>query len=118
MESWNFKEQRQSARYEVTLSALANHGLVGDPLTVTSRDIGGRGAGLIVDRLLSPGETIDITLIMPDNGEKIRSKGTVAWAAATGPNRYRAGVALDCSDLRPISIVMRSIRARTSRYNG
>ena len=112
------EERRQSVRYEVTLSVVASHGLMGNALTTTSHDISSKGAGLVVDKQLVPGETIDITFIMPDDGERIQTRGTVVWVSSLGLNRYRAGVAFADSDLRPIPMVMRSIKVRTSRYYG
>ncbi|MFA5099344.1 MAG: PilZ domain-containing protein [Candidatus Omnitrophota bacterium] len=116
MGSWIREERRQGVRYEVTLSAVARHGLMGNSLITASHDISAQGAGLIVDRQLTAGETLEITFIMPDNGEQIHSKGRVVWVDVLGPNRYRAGVVLTEPDLRPIPMVMRSIKVRTGRY--
>jgi hypothetical protein len=115
----NIEERRQSVRYEVTLSVVASHGLMSSTLPATSHDISSKGAGLIFDTQLSPGETVEVTFIMPDDGEKIHVRGTVKWVASLGPNRFRAGLAFADSDqLRPIPIVMRSLKVRTRRYNG
>jgi hypothetical protein len=89
-----------------------------DPLTVTSHDLSCQGAGIIVDRQLVPGETIEVTFIMPDNAEELHARGTVVWVQNLGLTRYRAGILLPDADIKPIPIVLRSIKVRTSRYSG
>jgi len=112
------EERRLSVRYEVTLSVVASHGLMGNALTMTTHDICNKGAGFIVDKQLAAGDTIEASFIMPDDGEHINARGTVVWVKSLGPDRYRIGVAFADSDLRPIPMVMRSIKVRTSRYYG
>lgn len=117
MDLWNNTERRQDVRYEVSLSVITRHGLMGNTVMTTSHDLSSKGVGLVVDRPLTPGETIESVFVMPDNGEQIHAQGKVVWVTAIGPNRYRAGVVFANADLRPIPIVMRSIKARSSRYN-
>ena len=116
MEVWRQKERRLTERYEVTLCARAVHGLLADERTITSHDIGAKGAGVIVNQQLTPGEAIDISFIMPDNAELVSARGTVVWVQGTGPNRYRAGVSFPSADIQPIPIVLRSIKSRAKRY--
>jgi Tfp pilus assembly protein PilZ len=117
MAQWVQEERRQSTRYEVTLSTKAVHGLMGNALTITAHDISAKGAGFIVDQKLTPGEMIELYFIMPDNAEQISASGKVVWVGPLGPERYRVGVVFSDHDLRPIPMVLRSIKMRTSRYS-
>lgn len=104
-------------RYEVALSAVTRKDSIGDPSAANSHDISTRGIGLVSGEQLHVGDIIDVSFIIPDKGEQVSAKGTVVWASAIGPNRYRIGVAVSDRDLNPISMVLRSIRVRTSRYH-
>ena len=111
------EERRHNVRYEVTLLAKIIHGLTGDELTVNSHDISSDGVGIIVDRPLMCGEILDITFIMPDNAEQVETRGMVIWVGSPEQQRYRAGVAITDQELRPIPMVLRSIKLRTNRYS-
>ena len=111
------EERRHNVRYEVTFLAKVIHGLTGDELTVNSHDISSDGVGIIVDRPLMLGEIVDITFIMPDNSQHVETRGMVVWIGPLEQERYRAGVALTDQELRPIPMVLRSIKLRTNRYS-
>jgi hypothetical protein len=111
-------------RYEIALSAVARKEPAGDPLPANSRDISSKGIGLVFGEQLHPGDIVEVSFIIPDSGEQVTAKGTVVWACAigpdkcaVGPNRYRIGLALTGHELNPVSLVLRSIRVRTSRYH-
>jgi hypothetical protein len=111
------EERRHNVRYDVTLSAKIIHGLTGEELIINSHDISSNGVGIIVDRPLILGEIIDITFIMPDNAEQVETRGMVIWMGSKEQERFRAGVAITDQELRPIPMVLRSIKVRTNRYS-
>lgn len=124
MDQWSLSERRQFLRYEIALSAVARKEPAGDPLPANSRDISSKGIGLVFGEQLHPGDIVEVSFIIPDSGEQVTAKGTVVWACAigpdkcaVGPNRYRIGLALTGHELNPVSLVLRSIRVRTSRYH-
>lgn len=117
MGQWLEQERRQSVRYEVKFFARVVHGLTGEEMATTSRDISAKGVGLIVDRPLMLGEIVDITLVMPDNSEQFETRGMVIWVQVQEQKYYRAGIEITDRELRPIPMVLRSIIVRTSRYS-
>jgi len=116
MGCWGQVERRQNVRYEVLLDVIAIDDLLGGVLTILSHDISIKGAGLIVDKKLTPGDTIKIFFIMSDDAQRIPVSGKVVWVDSLGFERYRVGVVFSDHDLRPIPMVLRSIKVRTSRY--
>ena len=124
MDQWSLSERRQFLRYEVALSAVTRKEPAGDSLPANSRDISSKGVGFVSGEQFHPGDIVEVSFIIPDSGEQVTAKGVVVWVAAIGPdqcaigsNRYRIGLALSGQDLNPISMVLRSIRVRTSRYH-
>jgi hypothetical protein len=117
MGSWTHEERRQTVRYDVALFVKMIHGLKGDETFVTSHDISANGVGLLVDRPLMLGEIVDLTFVMPDNEDQVETRGMILWVCALEQNRYRAGVEITEQKLRPIPMVLRSIKVRISRYN-
>ena len=124
MDQWSLSERRQFLRYEIALSAVARKEPAGDPSPANSRDISSKGIGLVSGEQFHPGDIVEVSFIIPDSGQQVTTKGMVVWASAIGPNqcaighnRYRIGLALTGQELSPISLVLRSIRVRTSRYH-
>jgi hypothetical protein len=79
-------------------------------------DISADGVGLVMDAELPLGETIDLSLHMPDNGESINFHGKAMWMTVAGPGRYRAGIQIEEEYLKPIPLVLRTIRLRSHYY--
>jgi hypothetical protein len=77
-----------------------------------THDISAGGLGIITEEGLSPGASVGIYLRMADNGGEIYKKGKVAWSRSVDAHKYRAGVQLEEANLKPIPIVLRTIKAQ------
>ena len=75
-------------------------------------DISADGVGLVMDAELPLGQTMDMCLHMPDNGESINFQGKAVWMTVVGPGRYRAGIQIEHEHIKPIPLVLRTIRER------
>jgi len=117
MQPGNMGDRRRCDRFEVKL-LLRNHDFQSmREFDGTTRDISTNGIGMVSDKELPVGTSLDIWLHMPDNDEAIHTRGKVAWLMKTGPAQYRLGINLEKDDLKPIPIVLRTIHMRTRYYN-
>jgi len=62
------------------------------------------------------GEVVEATFIMPDNSEKIETRGIIIRMHLTKDKYYNAGISITDQKLRPIPMVLRSIRGRKNRH--
>jgi hypothetical protein len=79
-------------------------------------DISANGMGLVMDGELPLGQILDIDLWMPDTGETIHVHGKAIWMTVAGPGRYRVGIQIEDDHLKPIPLVLRTIRLRSHYY--
>lgn len=112
MDHIDFKERRSFLRFPVSIPATYIDPNFNTKLLARTKDICVEGVGLITDRGLVPGESLDLSLQMIDNGEKIYRSGKVIWSSMIESGKYRAGLKLRDSNLKPIPLVLRTIRAR------
>lgn len=80
-------------------------------------DISSDGLGLVLDREIPLNELIDFNLRMQDTGEAIRVRGKAVWMTVAGPNAFRAGIRFEEDRLKPIPLVLRTIRLRSHYYS-
>lgn len=107
-----FQEKRKYLRFTITIPL--NHcrldsGRIGKAQT---KDISAQGIGIVTDEELAPKTLLDIWITMPDNGEQIHAKGEVVWVRKAGANNYHIGTNLKDSRLKPIPIVLRTVKTR------
>lgn len=74
-------------------------------------DISSSGIGVMLDKQIALNEELEICLKMADNGEEIVVRGRTQWLQVVGQNKFRAGIVLVNSSLKPIPLVLRSIRS-------
>jgi len=119
MQQWNFKERRRLPRYEITLATSETDSPAHREITSTTRDICEQGIGLISSERIPFETPLEITLLMPDNQQRISVQGKVVWQEMVGAHAYRCGIILDSFRLEPISLVLRMIKmSLKSRYSG
>lgn len=70
-------------------------------------DVSAKGVGLITGRKLMPGSLVEVWLSIPDHGEPLYTRGTVAWSKPGESNSYRAGINLEKADLMGLSRILR-----------
>jgi hypothetical protein len=115
MESTFVSDKRRTPRFQVSIPVGQ---IVYNDKHVTSHtfDISADGLGLLMDAEIPLGQTIEMCLHMPDNGEAINFHGKAVWMTVAGPNRYRAGIVIEEEHLKPIPLVLRTIRLRSHYY--
>jgi hypothetical protein len=72
-----------------------------------TQDIGAKGIGLLADRELNPGTTLEMWLNIPDRGEPLYTRGRVVWSKMWEPNKYRLGINLEKADLMGMARILR-----------
>lgn len=108
----DFRERRSFPRFPISMS-LAYSKLNSDKrASAHTHDISAQGSGIITDEELPTGSSLDICLTMLDDGARIYKRGTVVWSCQLDFNKYRAGVQLEKPCLKPIPLVLRTIRAQ------
>lgn len=115
MDSVFVSDKRKTPRYQVSIPVGQ---IVCKERNIVAHtfDIGADGIGLVMDAELPLGQILDISLHMPDNGESIHFHGKAVWMTIAGPGRYRAGIRIEEEHLKPIPLVLRTIRLRSHHY--
>jgi len=111
MENSAFIEKRAFHRFPVNIPL--NYFLSDSERMVRAQtyDISEQGLGVVTNEELPVGYCVDIRLQMIDNGEQIYRRGRVVWTKTINFNKYRAGIKLEQPGLKPIQIVLRTIKA-------
>jgi hypothetical protein len=108
------RDKRKSSRFQVSIPVQQ---ITYKDTSINSHtfDISANGIGLIADAELPLGQVLDFDLRMPDTGETIRMHGRAVWMSIAGSNRYRAGIRFENEHLKPIPLVLRTIRLNNFR---
>lgn len=107
----HYKDKRAFTRFSITI-LLSYSGLNSQAAKqAETQDISARGIGLIADEELAPHTPLEMWLKMPDNDEQIHIKGDVVWSRMIGPDRYRVGVYIKETPLKPIPIILRILQS-------
>ncbi len=106
------KEKRKYPRFSTKITMVHSSSPENKSRQDKTQNISAIGIGFLTTEELRPGTHLEISLIMPDNGEEIRVKGDVAWSVKVANDSYMVGVNLKDPSLKPIPIVLRAIQAR------
>lgn len=109
MQEQSFVEKRAFPRFSVSISVIYSDPASHKVVSTQTHDISAQGLGLIIDKELEPGICLDLSIEMPDNGEKIKRKAKVVWINMLGSNTKRVGIKLEEPELKPIPLVLRII---------
>lgn len=107
-----FKDRRSYERFAVPIPLSYDDADFTAATATKTNDISVEGLSLVTDKSLIPGTGLDICLQMIDNGERILLKGRVIWSRIVESGRYRAGVKIELPKLKPIALVLRTIKSR------
>ena len=107
-----FTEKRTFPRFKITIPLIFFERIFNKSSSVQTHDIGTQGVSIVADEKLPSGSDLDMRIQMPDNNEKICVKGKVIWARAINSDKYRIGIKLKESILKPIPLVLRTIMAQ------
>ena len=110
-------ERRRFPRYNVNFFLKTIDILSQKELEARTRDLCAGGLGLNTNHGLQPGTNLDICLFMPDNGEQIFTCGTVIWLKQEAVDKYTVGIKLSAAELKPIPLVLRTLRLKNKHYS-
>jgi hypothetical protein len=111
-----FKERRAFPRFNVKISVSYVDPFLNNPVDTYTHDISVEGLGLLLDKKSNCSMPIEICLNMPDNNEKILTRGTIIWSKSVNSNQYRIGIKFDGPKLKPIPLVSRTLQANLDRH--
>ena len=109
MDNYPFIEKRSAPRFPVTIPLTYCYADSGDKFSAQTQDIGSGGMGAVTDREVLAGDYLNVCLHMADNGEEIHRRGRVVWVNKLSQDKYRVGLEFEGKNLKPISIVLRTI---------
>jgi len=102
---WN--ERRVCTRFPV--SVLVKCVSKNQHMIAESFNISAKGLGLITNEELSCGSRVNMFVLTPGSGEKVAVQGRVVWAENFGFGKYKIGIALGHTELKPVTIVLRVV---------
>ena len=108
----DFAEKRAHLRYAIGIDAGYAEYFAHQEVSAVTDNICEEGLCIATQKLLLPGTDIDLVLKIRDNGEEIRRRGKVTWCRIVKPEVYRAGIHLEESNIKPIELVLRTIKAQ------
>jgi hypothetical protein len=112
MPSEGFLEKRKSIRFLISIPLkYAKMGIQQFANAVT-KDISAEGLGLVVTEDVPVKTFLNLSLTIPDNGEVIPLTAEVLWSNGTEPGKYRLGLKLKNTCLKPIPLVLRTLSSR------
>jgi hypothetical protein len=115
MESLFVSDKRKTPRFQVSIPVRQiQHN--NSNINSHTFDISSTGIGLIMDAELPLGQSMGFDLWMPDTGEQIHVQGKAIWMTVAGPSRFRVGIEIEEKPLKPIPLVLRTIRLRSHHY--
>ncbi len=107
-----FKEKRSHPRFAVNIPLNYIDFEIHQPHPTKTFDISVDGLCLFTDKPLPCGSELDIDIEMLDNGEHIQAKGHCMWTRMIEAGKYRIGVFLEQARLKPIPLVLRTVKAQ------
>lgn len=104
----DMEDRRVFQRFNVNFPVKLLDGDSSQEIEASTNDVSAKGVGICTDRQLVFGAPVEVWLSIPDHGEPLYTRGTVAWSKLESANRYRAGIALEKADLMGLSRVLRT----------
>lgn len=111
----DYKEKRGFLRFLISLPISCYDYTRRIKTELQTHDISANGFGLITDRPLEPGASLDISFEKVNGAEHLYAKGKVVWQKVEEANKYRVGVELDEPKLKPIPLILKTIQSRIQR---
>jgi hypothetical protein len=108
-----FKEKRLHPRFAVSIPVQYTDPSLNASFQTQTHDISEEGLGLITDKALNADTLLEICLRMTDNGQEIPAKGRVVWSKKLASDKYRIGLKLEGTKLKPIPLVLRILSQRS-----
>ena len=107
-----FLEKRKFVRFLISIPLKYVKISIKQLTGAATSDISVEGLGLITTEELPLNTSLNIHLVMPDNGEEIILDAEALWSKCNGTGSYRCGLKLKNTHLKPIPLVLRTINSR------
>ncbi len=113
MQPVNFQEKRAFSRFniEIPLDSTASYAAEGMARART-HDISSRGLGVILHHALPVSQPVELCMVLPGSGQRLKVRGTPSWCSPIGNDCYRIGIQLDAEYFNPITTALRVIDSR------
>ena len=114
-----FKEKRAYPRLNISIPISCIEPNSKTTVNAYTHDISKQGIGILCEKELPQGASLEVYIKMIDNGEIISAKGTVVWSIAANENKFRIGIRLEDKQIEPIPLALRTIRSQANvRFSG
>jgi N-acetyl-anhydromuramyl-L-alanine amidase AmpD len=107
-----FREKRSFPRFTVSIPLCYTQSDSNRTIQAQTHDISALGLCIVTDEKLPAGDCLGICFQMVDNAEQIYRKGRVVWSGPGDYNKFKIGVQLEEPKLKPISMVLRTIKSQ------
>ncbi len=112
MQTYDFKEKRSHPRFVINIPLNYIDSEIHRPNPTKTFDISINGLCLFANRSLPAGSELDIDIELLDNGEHIQVTGRCMWSKMIEIGKYRIGIFLEKTQLKPIPLVLRTVKAQ------
>lgn len=106
-----FEEKRSQPRFQSEIPLSFCEPNTSRIVNGKTHDICAEGICILTSQEIPIGAALDITIQMPDTGEKIFRKGKVVWLCSFNASGYKLGIKLEKPPLKPIALALRAIQA-------
>jgi len=105
----SFSEKRTYQRFPIRIPASYYDSNLDRDIQAHTCDISVEGICIVTECTLSPGNYLDITLKIVDEGRKFLPKAKVVWVSMIKDDIYKVGIRLEGDKLDPIPIALKSL---------
>lgn len=106
-----FIERRKFRRFIITVPSTYFRFELNQGTDAQTKDLSCRGIGLIAEEDLPMDTRLNIWIKPPDNEKQILTQGQVKWSNKIDFKKYRIGITLDDTGIKPLPIILRAIQA-------
>jgi hypothetical protein len=113
MQPWTKVEKRKAPRFEIDIPAISYTGPSDIPIPSKLHDLSAYGLGTTIDCTIPIGTAIDVVLMMPQQQDQVRLRGTVIWVqGANAFGYYRTGIKFQSDHFNPIPYVLKALQCK------
>lgn len=113
MQQWTQLEKRKTPRFEISIPVLTYPNASDMPVPSTLHDLGANGLGATLDCDIPIGTLLDIVLMMPEQEDQVRLRGTIIWAHRANSLGYvRAGIKFEKDHFNPIPYILKILQSK------
>ncbi|HOU36337.1 MAG TPA: PilZ domain-containing protein [Candidatus Omnitrophota bacterium] len=116
MQQWVQLEKRKTPRFEISLPVLTYPNASEIPVPSMLHDLGAGGLGVTLDCDIPIGTLLDIILMMPEQEDQVRLRGTIIWVHR--PNslgHVRAGIRFEKDHFNPIPYILKILQSKAKK---